>query len=844
MNRAIIAIALLAASWLPAIGYFHLPDATLASILILAGVLMLIGMRNWEIDRAHAVAGAILSACAMFLIPAPYRAIALLLACGLASFAFPIPVRWMRALGSAAISAGFILLIQTIPLNLYTNFTARSHELPSSIGVAIAWIPQALGIDAAYDGSNISLGTMRANHPMAASWELLLDPAMFCFLVSAIVWIGMRNWRGWVALIACAIAWIPIRVALLLGLFMHRALRTDFDAPLELMGQFWDFWLNLAMILCAALLASRFIVKTRPATPTAIVSSRAAWIAATAACIGGILLALLLYLDPPGERKAGRVMIDEFHSKWEPTEEPFDENSYGHNAAYTYKVLYEYLSRFYDISRIKSGMTSETLKKCDVLIVKVPTVKYSDNEIKRIRDFVRDGGGLLLVGEHTDVFGTGTYLNDIARTFGFTYRYDCLFDIDQVFQQKYRAALVPHPIVQSLPELDWAVSCSIAPDLTSTGRAVVVSTGLRNLPADYHASNFYPQVEDRADARYGSFVQLWETTHGQGRVVGFTDSTQFSNFCLFDPGKSELFVGMVEWLNHRSGNDPRYALGGLTIIALLLSWSLARNRLSAIPLACSAAIFGFSLALPILRSAQQRAMPLPKATNPMVRVVMDRTVCDSTLPLAGFIAGKPDGFGIFERWILRLGYFTARRSGADALHDNLLVFTYPDKPVSRDFRDAVERYVNDGGKILVIDSAENQHSTANSILWPYKIQVKRDATLAGDLDLTSSTSTTQPATTSVSPVSVTNAVEVSVDKDANAEILAKVTDKPVSLSVKHGKGSVTVVGYGSRFTDQNYGFTGDNEPDAAMRSAYQVQFDLIRKIVEEQPLSTKLGASQ
>jgi hypothetical protein len=55
----------------------------------------------------------------------------------------------------------------------------------------------------------------------------------------------------------------------------------------------------------------------------------------------------------------------------------------------------------------------------------------------------------------------------------------------------------------------------------------------------------------------------------------------------------------------------------------------------------------------------------------------------------------------------------------------------------------------------------------------------------------------------------------------------------VSLTVPHGKGSVTLVGYGTRFSDLNMGFTGDNEPDPTLRAVYQVEFDLLRKIVED-----------
>ena len=83
--------------------------------------------------------------------------------------------------------------------------------------------------------------------------------------------------------------------------------------------------------------------------------------------------------------------------------------------------------------------------------------------------------------------------------------------------------------------------------------SAIIGTGLKNLPAEYHASNYYPPAENRDDMRYGAFVQLWSTRHGDGRVLAFTDSTIFAGFSLFEPGKTELFLGMLEWLNRRAG---------------------------------------------------------------------------------------------------------------------------------------------------------------------------------------------------------------------------------------------------------------------------------------------------
>ena len=89
------------------------------------------------------------------------------------------------------------------------------------------------------------------------------------------------------------------------------------------------------------------------------------------------------------------------------------------------------------MSRLNNPISDAALENCDVLMVKVPTSRYDPNEIATIERFVESGGGLMLVGEHTDVFNTGVHLNDIARIFGFSFRYDCLFDIDTIFTQLY-----------------------------------------------------------------------------------------------------------------------------------------------------------------------------------------------------------------------------------------------------------------------------------------------------------------------------------------------------------------------------------------------------------------------
>jgi hypothetical protein len=335
--------------------------------------------------------------------------------------------------------------------------------------------------------------------------------------------------------------------------------------------------------------------------------------------------------------------------------------------------------------------------------------------------------------------------------------------------------------------------------------------------ADYHANNYYPQAVDHAAMRAGAFVQLWATRHGRGRVLAFTDSTIFSNFSTFEPGKPELFLGMIEWLNRRDGlGNPRPWL--LLFGAAFLAWGVhafVREPLLRRPLVAAAAL-GWSVTSLALVVHQQRALPEPKPVRPFTRVTIDRTLSDGPLSKGGFIAGKADGFGIFERWILRLGYFIQRRTGLPALDGDLVVFFYPTRTVPPEFLQALQRYVEGGGKILVLDSPKNERSSAAALLAPFQLAQQPIAGAGG----TVSGPVAWPA------VPVEAAYEVT-----GGQTLFTLGGKPVGAVARRGRGLVVAIGFGSRFCDANMGVTGDVMPDAELRKVFDLQFTLLRAII-------------
>lgn len=858
------AVALLAGSWLFGLHYYQPAAPIVWTLMTALGAVLLAGFPirlPRGPDRLLTVA---LLAPAVGFFPWPYRAAVVLPALGLLLQYPHGPRRWLSPLGRGLVAGGLALLVQAAVIELYTAITARNHDLPWPLPELAGWMAGLLGMDAAVDGSSLVLGTLRGPLRMGVTWEWIFDPVTLAFLaggatLAAFAVTSQRRsapepesspdpasirgpWPAWQRLVILVAVWIPLRAGILVAALVHRAIRWDSLQPLNVMDQFLSPWLHLVLVAVPALAAACLIplrpprpsdgtesdVPTEPNVPAAsdkrIVAASLGSIAAASA-----VLAWLVHWDPCGTPLAGRIMVVERHSTWEPTTRPYDTTHFGEDSSYTYAAIYDYCSRYFEMSRLleSDAIDDATLARCDVLFIKTPTAPYSADEIAAIERFVARGGGLLLIGEHTDVFKSSSFLNEIARGFGFKFRLDLLFCVGNPYVQSYEPPRVPHPIVQHLPPMTFAVSCSIDPG-SSLGRAAVRSTGLWNLPPEYHTENFFPEAEYRPEMRYGAFIQLWTMRYGAGRVAAWTDSTIFSNFSAFEPGKTELMLGMLDWLNRRSLLDRAAAwwgvvglLGVLAAAALASGLRVANRHALGGVLVAAAGVAGITAGSAAVAAFHRHSMPTLEPVRPMVRVVLDRTVSDVPLSRGGFTQENGLGYGLFEQWIPRLGYFTSRRSGKAAFDGDVLIILCPQKSVSDDYRNALVEFVSKGGKLMVLDSPEVAGSTANNLLWPFGLGVNHAASRQGKLALKDG----WPG------IAVQAVCEV-----VGGEPFMWVDELPVASRVAFGQGRVMAVGFASVMNDSGLGGHWMAETNPEMLTRSDLLFTLVRALVEDRPV--------
>jgi len=860
--RLWIGTALLAGSWLLGLSYFQ-PASQFAWVCaVVAATVLLSGLPVCWPDRRQMIAAVLLLLPAVWLLPLPYRAIPLLIAGGLILQLAPVPRNWPRKLGHGAAAAGLILLIQSLVLQCYAILTARAHELPGPLAGLAAVAPRLLGIDVTADGATLAMRSIHEMRRFGATWELLLDPATLCFFVGGLAMLGLLCfgslprgkcwtawWRGSLVLLAVTLAWAFVRVAVVIALILHRALLADAIAAPNVADVLVNSWIHILLLAGPVLLAARLIRKPSAANEetddesngktTAVTSGWSRVAAPLLVGAGVTVVAVLFQWDPVGRPKNGRIMFVERHSTWEPTTVPYRNTLYGEAGSYNYAGIFEYCGQYYQMSRVLESdlIDDETLGQCDVLVIKTPTSRYSEDEVAAVVRFVRQGGSLLMIGDHTNVFNMNTYLNDISRYFGFTFRNDLLFRVTTPYKQKYRPPRVAHPIVGHVPPMNFAVSCSIDPG-RSAGRMVIRSTGLWNLPPAYQESNYHPQAEYAANMQYGAWCQLWSTRYGKGRVVAFADSTLFSNFCVFQEGKAELLMGMVQWLNHRSPFDQLWVrlsvlvpcwILGVVSIALGLRQGWRQN--AAWLLMVAAGLAGWTVGSVFIIASNLWAMPIPKAERPMKHVVIDRKTSEVPLFTGAFEDAKEGrGYGMLEQWIPRIGNFISRRTGEDVFIGDGLVVICPTRSVDRKYRERLARYVESGGQVLVFDSIDLEGSTANSILWPFGLSSNHsvEAQDEGTLKLKDS--------------------DLELPLQASCEIiggepLAWLGDMPVAAQVRHGEGTITAIGFGTAFKDSSMNFHWLPEPDEDMLNRYEVLYALLRTSLPWQPTASGLFES-
>ena len=722
-----LGIVILSCSWLFSTNFFNKPDILSSVITVIIGSIFIIlstyTREKFIIDKKYLILFPILF-IPIILLNYPYNLGFIVILCGVFFYLVTLKIRKLNFISLGLILTGVILSIQSSLLPLYILLASHYHRVDWLSPIA-SLLCNLFGFSSSVGNGLLFVKISGDVYPITTTLEKLAFLPWLLMIISSIIVFFFFIKKTKKVVIYSLILLITSSIYLILRyVFLIFAYTYSNDITI-----FLDALPTILTFIPLALLLMKFApleelsvelhsFKTFDFNRRKVIVYIMFFISIFS------IVAASCYYDP-GEKKQGRVLIDELHSEWEDTTRAMDKEWYGQLSTYNYYNWAEWLNYYYHVDRnINHTLNASFLKNYDILIIKCPTSLFSDEEINAIVDFVRNGGGLYLIGDHTNVFGMNFYLNQISERFGIMFRYDATYELGRGKTSVYKPPLIAsHPIVQNMKEFDFLTSCTLEAPINSEN--VIIGYGLLAEPGTYSTQYFFREMRSTLDTEQGLFLQVAAVRYGRGRVVAFTDSTCFSNFCMFMDGYTNFNLGVMEYLNRKNMYDFAnivFFLVGIISLALALYFNRPLSGLKKILSFVIVGSLAFSIAIPSFYIANKLSYPLPAAYKDYTRICFDSkhsgyiispsptTVTTDTKKL----------YDTFFVWTQRLGYvpyLEEEKIDNNSLNKaDAVVIINPDKSFSEDEINALSSYVKKGGKLLVADSVLNVNSTANELL--------------------------------------------------------------------------------------------------------------------------------
>lgn len=746
---------------------------------------------------------------------------------------------WSACARALPLVAG-IFAVQLATLPIAARLGARVHAV-EFVARPTAWLLRACGVNCHAEAGVLYVPAAEQLMPISVTWEKLgLLPALWLTLATCLCYFGLARSKP---LRSILVATAVLGIYLILRFALLVVLAAEHPEPLRPgasliplpIAWFRDPLLQIASFLpFAAILAALLPWRREELEPARV--GRHGVLAGACAVLAGAVFAFGANYQDPGARKSGRVLLDEIHSAdWERASQPFDRTWFGRSSVYNYATYYRWLNEHYTTTiQLDRRYSDEVLADTDVLILKTPTVPFETAEIDAIERFVERGGGLLLLGDHTDLLGMSSNLNAVAERFQIRFRLDGCNQLDDGQFHSYSPSIWnSHPASLAWDRLEFMTSCTLEAPLWSED--VMVAGNTYSDPVDYSAPSFFGNMIPDVQDSFGYHLLAVARKHGRGRVLAFSDSTILSTFGVMYDDRPDFVLASVEYLNRTNTTGYAYnqrALWAGAILAVLsvVGACAGRERRGVLtqvsPIAIVAGAWIGALSAHEL-AARAYPLPTPRGSTPEIAFV--RELCNFQIaPALG--GGRPnalDTFDTFYVWTQRLDAFPRIRNFDEALHAKAVVLIRPVAELGPTRLRQLERYVYGGGRLLVLDSIWNSSSSVNEILNPFGMFV------SGAMRLDAST---KGASESGGDTTECNWTSPALRLTGGTPLIQSADQRTLLAGVEYGRGRVLAAVDCAQFSTVGMGEQVDElEANDHRHELFALEFEIFDRLLRDSP---------
>lgn len=380
-----------------------------------------------------------------------------------------------------------------------------------------------------------------------------------------------------------------------------------------------------------------------------------------------------------------------------------EHNQYGRLSSGMYGMLPDFIASLGARATISPDLSAKDIESADALISIFPDEPWAPGQKERIWDFVRQGGTLLVMGEHTtcDPNDGSNRFNEILGPTAMRVAFDSATFAVGGWLQSYEPILHPTTAGMKDDRNQFGVVIGASLDIHWPARPLLLGKWGWSDAGD-PASSRAMMGDDRYNSgeRLGDLVLAAEQPLGKGRVVAFGDTSGLTNG--INVGSYEYTSRLMAYLagtSHQAHPAWRQVL--TLLVAAVLAIRLARMRdPKGLLLVCAV----WAASWTACTAATWRAWQfLPhRQTDPLIRIAC---LDASHLEAYSGESWRPDGLGGLSLTLMRNGYLlldlpevsAERLEGAD-----LLVVVAPSREYSGAERKAIVDFVGRGGHLVIM----------------------------------------------------------------------------------------------------------------------------------------------
>lgn len=247
-----------------------------------------------------------------------------------------------------------------------------------------------------------------------------------------------------------------------------------------------------------------------------------------------------------------------------------------------------------EATQVPISQLESALKRLHVLVVINPTQSFTAVQQRAIESFVRQGGALLVLGDHTDIGGIMQPINQLLHFTHIRLRFDSAIPLDAQWQWKNCLRGGWHPVFYGRTNTDFGISIGASLTVGAHAHPLVVADRAFSDEGRpwYGISRLGNMQHDPQTEPFGGLVLVAEQRHGQGVVQVWGDTSGFQDGSLTE---NHAFVAAL--LDYLARFRARPTSRWFVVSAVLLLTVLAIALLRELPLATAILMISFTLSV-------------------------------------------------------------------------------------------------------------------------------------------------------------------------------------------------------------------------------------------------------